>query len=357
MEESRRGLLKASGITAATLLAPGVGARQASASGPETKVRLRGTLSNPIPSEKVGRAKARVVEDHLADADVDAVPNVRRKELPDDSHIVAYNFDVIDGEPFGWAAIVADPAKGHQRPDDLAKVRRERVANAHRKAERNANERAQLRRQTDDGTSTQDVSTQSTDDWSDWNTAVHERDSYTGSDGNETGYTIDWKTDPSKYSDQGVEAETRMYPCETDQWTSDWQNRWASPYFDYNGSVIDYVEDYGPGNSVGSVTETISLSLSSDKVVEVGASKSNTSSNVDIDNHSNTDSGDYVNQKFSISGDLKGNTVRVNQSASTVGTSASSGSTYCNIDLKAKYRWGDCCQTMKHTIPYELYWK
>jgi len=57
------------------------------------------------------------------------------------------------------------------------------------------------------------------------------------------------------------------------------------------------------------------------KTVEVGVSKSNTSSEIDIDNQSDTYGGNhYVNQRFSISGDLKWNTVRVNQGATTVET-------------------------------------
>lgn len=357
MEKSRRSLLKSSGIVAGTLLAPGVGAQQVRADKPEQATRLRGSFSNPIPAEKVRREKARIVNDRLETSGVETVPSVGLDDMPDHHRIVAVNFDIIDGTPSGWVGIVGDPAVGQQRPDDLGEARRRRVANVHRKAKQNANARAQLRTQASSTDTTQDVTTQATDDWSDWNTQVSERHEITGSDGNETGYDIKWKSDPSDYSNHAVETEVRMLPQGTDMWTADWQNRWADPLLEFNGSRIDHVSDYGPGNTVGSVTETISLSVSSDKVVQVGASKSNTSSEVDIDNQSDTYGGDhYVNQKFNISGDLKWNTVRVNQSASTAGTTYSSGDTYCDMELVAKYGWGDCCQTHKHTYNYYVYW-
>lgn len=357
MEASRRSFMKSSGIAAGTLLSVGLGVQGVSADSSNNEVRFRGSFSNPVSVEQIRAAKARVMKDTLETSGNGPVPNMERPELPDDHRIVAFNFDVIDGTPYEWAGILADPANAHEQPDSLADVRQQRVANVHEKARRNANSRAELRAQADSTTSTQDVSTQATTSWPDWNSMYHNRDSFTGSNGNETGHTVNWKNDPDDWSNQAVEAEVRMHPQPTDQWTGDWQNRWAFPQFNFNGSGINYVSDYGPGNTVGSVTNTISLSLSTDKTLEIGASKSNTSSEIDVDNHSDTDGGDnYVHQKFSISGDLKWNTVRVNQGASTVGTTYSSGDDYCNIDLKAKYRWGGGPTTTVHTIPYRLYW-
>lgn len=357
MEQSRRSFLKISGVAAGSVFATGLSARSVKAKGSKDKSRLRGNLLNPIPAAKVRREKDRIINNRLEHSDVDTVPTVGLENMPDDHHIVAFNFDIIDGTPSGWVGVVADPAKGHQRPDSLADVRQQRVAHVHQKAKQNANERAQLRKQAGSTSTTQDVSTQSTESWSNWNDEVTERHEIVGSDGNETGYDIKWKSDPADYSNHGVETEVRMLPQETDQWTADWQNRWADPLLTFNGSCIDHVSDYGPGNSIGTVTDTISLSVSSDKTVEVGASKSNTSSNVDIDNQSDTYGGDnYVNQKFSISGDLKWNTVRVNQSASTAGTTYSSGDKYCDMDLVAQYRWGDCCETHKHTYNFNVFW-
>lgn len=345
--------MKASGTAAGSVLVTSLGAGSALAKGSDGTVRLRGTLSNPISASKVEAALRQAADAELAGSD--PVPTIEVDDMPDHHHVVALNVDVIDGSLSSWAGVVGEPSAGLRTPDSLGQVRRERVAAVHEKAKRNANERARLKQE---DTTTQDVTTQTTyEDWSDWNTQVSHRDEIVGSDGNETGYDVKWKADPSNYAHQGVEAEIRMLPQSTDMWTADWQNRWADPYFGFNGSIIDHVADYGPGNSIGSVTETISLSVSSDKVVEVGASSSNTSSNVDIDNHSDTYGGDhYVNQKFSISGDLKWNTVRVNQAACTQGTDPTSGSDYVNMDLDSKYRWGDCCQTHKHLYDYRLYW-
>lgn len=357
MEESRRSFLKTSSIVAGTVLGTGLGARQVQAKKSEDKSRLRGTLSNPIPAAKVRREKNRIVNNQLTNSDVDTVPTVGLSDMPDDHKIVAFNFDVIDGTPSGYVGVAADPAGGYKRPESLANARQQRLAKVLGKARQNANVRSRLRSQASSTSSTQDVSIQSTDSFGDWTDQVTERHEIVGSDGNETGYDIKWKSDPNDFSNHAVETEVRMLPQPTDMWTEDWQNRFADPLLTFNGSCIDNVEDYGPGNSVGTVTNTISLSVSSDDVVEVGASKSNTSSNVDIDNHSDTYGGDnYVNQKFTISGDLKWNTVRVNQSASTTGTTYSSGDKYCDMDLVAKYRWGTSVQTHKHTYNFNVFW-
>ncbi|WP_396612840.1 hypothetical protein ACH9L7_06100 [Haloferax sp. S1W] len=356
MEETRRSFLQTSGITAGTLLVAGFGSQHTAAAKPESKSRLRGTLSNPIPAAKVKREKNRLINARLEERGVDTVPTVGLQDMPDDHHIVAFNFDIIDGTPSGWVGVVADPAKGRHQPDSLDEVRRGRVSTVHQKAKHNAKARSRRREQAH-STNTDDVTTQTTDDWSDWNTQVSERHEIVGSDGNETGYDIKWKSDPSNYSNHAVETEVRMLPQPTDWVTEDWVNEWADPLLTFNGSCIDEVSDYGPGNSIGSITNTISLSVSSDDVVEVGASQSNTSSNVDIDNHSDTYGGDnYVNQKFTISGDLQWNTVRVNQSASTAGTTYSSGDKYCDMDLVAKYRWGTSINTHKHTYNFNVFW-
>jgi hypothetical protein len=342
MDKSRRSFLKMGSIAAGTLLAPGIGGQQVRANKSKNKSRFRGNLSNPIPASRVRREKNRIINNEFENND-DPVPSIEMEDIPAHHNIVAFNFDVIEGTPTGWVGVVADPAKDAKRQSPVARI--------HEKADRNA-------RATANKSSTTENSSQSTnDDWGDWNDEVTERNEIVDDNGNESGYDIKWKSDPEDFSNQGIEAELRLLPQETDQWSGDWQNRKADPYFGFNGSVIDNVSDYGPGNSVGSNTETISLSVSSDKTVEVGASKSNTSSDIDIDNQSDTYGGDhYVNQRFSISGDLKWNTVRVNQGATTVETDPQWDTQYCDMDLMTKYEWGECCKISKITYDYNVGW-
>jgi hypothetical protein len=357
MEETRRSFLKISSIAAGSVLASGVGTQNVKANEPKNKLRLRGNLSNPIPAAKIREIKNRIISSQLETSNSDIIAVIELEDMPDDHNIVAFNFDIINGTPYGWVGVVANPAKGSQRPDSLANVRQQRVAYIHQKAKQNANARSQLRKQASSTDTTQDATIQAIKNWSNWNTGASNRQEIVDSDGNETGYDITVKYDPRDPSNFGAETEVRMLPQTTDPVTADWQNRRANPLFRFNGSCIDNVSDYGPGNSVGTISETISLGLSSDEVVEIGASKSNTSSNIDIDNHSDTYGGNNrVNQRFSISGDLKHNTVRINQAATTVGTTRPSGVKYCDMTLRAKYRWGACCKTQTHRYNFNIFW-
>ncbi|WP_143095809.1 hypothetical protein [Natronobacterium haloterrestre] len=82
---------------------------------------------------------------------------------------------------------------------------------------------------------------------------------------------------------------------------------------DWNSDHAE-LESYGPGNTEGTSSEGWSLGFSSDGIVNVGRTWSRTEPDLDVNNESEK-SLDLARHKFDFSGDLKSNTVRVNNSS------------------------------------------
>lgn len=361
-ESTRRSFLRSSCIVTGGLVAPGVAA--ASGRNEKQKLRMRGDLSDPLSLSHIHEQKRAIIEDSDAYASDEVVPDVQIQGAANEDKILAYNFDIIGDVPSEWTGIFTkrkakQKKKKKGKPDkkDDEKERKRKAKRAiENKAEKDADERAKKKRKRKrkDGTgngkensvhagigalgngqvgATTGASA-ATVDWGSW-TKQAESDSYiTGTDGNDLSWESKWKKDPENNSNQGLNTELTMRPY--DQGLHPWDNEYARMEFDFNGSTYDDIGDYGPGNTIGTNTQSFSLAVSSDKTVEVGVSSSTTSSNVDIDNKSDTDA-DYVKHKYTISGDLVNNTVRINQSAVTEGTDSSDPVTYCNQDLDGHF--------------------
>lgn len=334
-------MLQASGIAASALITSGIGTASSSSSAGKQKLRLRGNLSNPLSIPEIYEQKEAVIRNSSLYEENSTVPNIQAKGFSQDEKVLAYNFDIVNGVPTEWTgthksvpnAETASASTAGVTKKERREAAEQRILN---KAAVDAQEkRKQKNNTTEDSVTQSSVSTSTTtDSWSDW-TKKAESDNYITSDnGNDLSWESKWKHDPSDTSQQGLNTELIMRPY--DQGLNPWENVDCEIDFDYNGSTFKEIADYGPGNSIGTNTDTFNLAVSSDSVVQVGISSSTTSSNMDIDNKSDTDA-NYVYHWYDISGDLTTNTIRVNQSAVTAGTDESEAVTYCDQDLQGMF--------------------
>lgn len=252
----------------------------------------------------------------------------------DNDHILAYNFDIVDEAPIEWTGI-------YRETEDAGTVETRDVET---ESQRNNSPKETLHRAAEEhaedvgnGTEIQATSTDDPDedDWNNWDKVTESDNLLTTDNDNDLSWESKWKKDPNNIENQGINTEIKLRPY--NKGLNPWLTNKATMKLDFNKSTYDEISDYGPSNSIGSNTQSISLGLSSDKVVNVGVSSSTTSSNLDIDNKSDTDES-YVKHNFDISGDLRENTVRINQTAVTSATTPSSDTTYCNLDLDATFR-------------------
>lgn len=345
MGSTRRTLLKRCSIVATALGVPGISGASSGGNPSDSSLRLRGTVADPLSISEIHRKKRRL----LSELPRESVPDIRAEDLSGKDKPLAYNFDIIDGAPSEWMGVHYDEGKRRTEPAEIE----ERI---HRKAAESARRRRRAKSRRATGTETEGdgvVTTSSTtDDWGNWFEQAESRGYKSDNDGNEMGWTSYWKKDPDNNSNQGLETEVRMRPYNTG--LRAWENSRSEMKFDYNGTTFDYVSDYGPGNSIGSNTSAMELSMGSDGVLGVSYSSSVTSSNLDIDNKSNTDSDDYVKHKYDISGDLRYNTVRVNQSAVTRDTDPTGDTTYCNQSMSADFAAVLKLNTISNSI--RVYW-
>ncbi|WP_222913911.1 hypothetical protein [Natrinema sp. SYSU A 869] len=290
------------------------------------------------PAE-IQERKQEIVEDSNLYAQAEAVPGMQVQGYSDKDNILAYNFDIVDGTPIEWTGIYKESrvVGTESQESGVVGTESQRDNSPEQTLHRAAGEHAE---DVGNGTETQSLSTnevQTSQDekiWGDWDKQAESDSLITTDDGNDLSWESKWKQDPNDLGNQGLNTELTLRPYNTGLYP--WLTNKAIIDVDFNGSTYDEISDYGPPNSIGSNTQSISLGLSSDEVVNVGVSSSTTSSNLDIDNKSDDDE-DYVKIHFDISGDLRENTVRLNQSAVTTGTEDSSDTTYCNQDLEATF--------------------
>lgn len=326
MERSRRAILKSSGAGIGLIMATGTSIGRKDSRTSNDQIRLRGDRDNPVKEGEIKRKKREVLAEargHLA-VSGGPVPDVS-VNVPDGREIVAYNFDIINGTPSQWVGTVdSETVTGVAGTEDSSKGPVERIL------DRAATDVAEKERQHEFGRRQQDTVTQmGLDSWEDWNVLYDDRRPHEGSKGNSQGISISWKSDPNEYSSQGVELRTRIYP-NRDPRVFKYNIKDNNTKFSYNDDVISHVEDYGPGNSVGSSSSSMDLSIDNEGTVSVGLSSSMTRSDLDIDNKSNTDFYDFVKHRYDVSGDLTQNTVRINQAALTLDTEPEAGSDFCD---------------------------
>jgi len=293
----------------------------------------------------------------LQDVDVNRVDDLKpSREIPEtdeDEFILAYNFDVIDDSPSEWFGIVSTSDKGgddgNGKKPDIPPGRVKRIHNKADKRKKRGGSGAAGKSNRVDKRSTRTYASLSErirrgstsnstvpDNWdTGWTQLQQNEWSKIDSNGNELGWKVTWKSDPSS-NVEGVNTFLTSLPY--NKGAHAWHTNWSKIIYDFENSNVEVGPDgYGPGNSVGSNATSFTLEASTNDVVTVGLAQTMTESNIDTDVSLDIYQGNaYVKHKYDISGDLNSQDVTV--SSATVGeVERSSGETFVNIDLKAQF--------------------
>ena len=175
-------------------------------------------------------------------------------------------------------------------------------------------------------------------DWGDWNRMAY-NDWYDVDEvDNRTGWTVEWKRDPSDASNQGTTVQLRTDPDDG------YYCKWSKIEQLYNDSVGEVDNDYKPYNTSGMTSSGWNVGFDSDRLVSIGISQTTSESNLDVNNQSDIDRAEDVIHEFDLGGDLKYNTVRVNASACMKNVDEMSDTEFVEINLDSKY-WGNYWQS------------
>lgn len=374
---SRRNFLRGTGMAIGSIIHPMSVSATQSKQQMDQAIRIRGSILDPLDPSELAEKRREIVDKASDTRTTDYYPTPRRSpvELDDNEYIVAYNLDLIDGAPSEWVGIAEmtnerskEGASGqgpyNQRPREWSKSTADShqiseisgkvppgdlVTDIHSRAKQNA----QMRKYRKQENKTDAFSSNSVNanEWGNWDTSIENEWYKKDEDSNKTGWTVQWKTDPSEPQKHGVHAELRMYPHHSGLWA--WDNKEAKINFEFGDDVG--VESHEPGNTIGSNTESWSLGYSSGGEVSIGIGGATTSSNLDIDDTTVIDGNEnHVTHTYTFSGDLKGNSLFLPASATAV-SEWNSGETFVDFDLVSKYfnYWRG---TNKIANSYEYYW-
>ena len=279
-----------------------------------------------------------IIQQWLSDTDV------RRYALPDlDAYsgdtIVAYNFDIVDGNPVEFIGRIAD----NEHVDESEELSDEQlIADVHERADERA-AAVNQRRLTVEPTGT------NPENWSDWDQLTKLDDFIEDSAGNAFGWTIDYRENPQDRSTNAVTTEARMTPVTVDvvDTTKNWHNIAMQHKHDWkNNSLVESdMFQHGPGNTVGTTSTgwTFETSLdSSGSTFTIGYSKTNTKSNIDIDDKSSPDVDNRSEHRVEITGDLRFNFVAINTASVAdvqfTGDSLSQNPTSVEVTLRGRFK-------------------
>ncbi len=337
---NRRKLLKAAGVATTGALASGVASaadeRQSASELSFTRRYQPG--QRPIEPDEIEARKEELLE---TSPTIDGLIGRRSPiELSEDEIIVAYNFDVFDGVPTEYVGTherSEEKVTPMQKRSGEGTTLSEQVREQHAKADALLSSRK--RQYASSGTprtsNVQSVGTTSNDDqFADWTKLVRSRHHKTDDEGNEMGWTCEWRRNPSQPSAQALKTQIRMYP-KSDDLYGDYEADTAESAMRFNKDLVT-VRDHKPGNTIEQSSSSYSLAWV-DGNLQVGFGGSTTSSNLHIDDKSNVDSEMKVIHKYNVSGGLRDNSLFLN-AASTVDANETSGETFVNIDLHSTFQ-------------------
>lgn len=144
-------------------------------------------------------------------------------------------------------------------------------------------------------------------------------------------WVIEWKKHPWEGEKQVLKTEMRIVPGKGDY------VRRARSAMRFNKSRAD-VQEYKPGGSIGSSTQSLSLSVGLPRGVDVTYQGSTTQPDLEVLDDTKWYKENFV-LKYDISGELRFHTVNLN-AAATVDTNWKSGETFAYIDLKSFFKQG-----------------
>lgn len=343
---TKRGFLKATGITTGALLASGTASAAQTATNTK-KIRLRGDKSNPLSYSQIWGEKKSLLEDSDVYASRSNIPIARNNLPSSDYKVLAYNFDIIDGVATEWSGIYKNSGGESTATDNESTATTStadlgtagdpvgRIFAAAKEDVEKRDERHTSSTTSVTTASTTSYSTSSVADWSSWDIDTESDNLIVTSDGNDMSWESKWKYNPNDTTQQGINSELTVRPYTDGLYP--WTNNDCSIRSEFNEAKIDEIADYGPPNTITSETTSYTLGFTGN-AVEVGASTSITSPDLVVSNHSDTDAY-HVDHSYDINGGLEDNTVRVNQAAVTSGTRLgdviSGSQLYCTIELDA----------------------
>lgn len=344
---NRRQVLSGIGIAAfGNSITTGAAAEEKT-SNPTSMVRLRGNFKNPVSAAQIENAKEKVLNS-APEIETGELHGRRGPiELENHEKILAYNFDVFDGAPTEYIGVHTSAGKPkkesavdtspensgnkQQEPSGGKNIRDELPTKHHSKADKII----ENRKAKSSTVSTSEVSSTSSEEkFDDWTKMAKNRHSKTDNEGNEMGMTVEWRRNPSNSSDHGLKSEIRMYDADDDAY-GNYENHKARSDLSFNKSLVT-VDSHEPGNTVGTSSSSFSVGYSGGNL-EFGFSGGTTSSNLDIDDDSNIDSDMLVAHDYTISGDLRNNSLFLN-AAATADVTEKSGEDFANIDLSTTFQ-------------------
>ena len=370
MKKSRRQVLKVGATAAGGVLLPGISAAQEQVKvtpGEQNNptIRLRGTYENPISVDEIENKKDKVLKKAVETNDQRGETLTASVAPPEGSKVVAYHCELVDGVPHEWVGTVGRPSSD-KRVDEIGLDNV--IKKDEKKIKNNADiysntvdkdpqvARMQTRDVSDDYQAAGNIAATASHDFDDWKVKVNS--SYDdASGGNECIWLVDVKKNPDNPSEWAMKLTTDMYPDRDSFFVM--RNDHCKQKFDFNTSRIGQLEDWEPKNSVGTISDSASLSLGSDGIVTIGTSSTTIDSELDYNDKSYRPSG-KVKHKTEVNGDLSKNTVVLHQSASLSGVDSKSGANLMGPNLLSKARFNQKGTWNAEKVKkdnYRIYWK
>lgn len=324
-QQTRRSMLKKGGIVMSGLLfSRNVAASKASR--PSLTIRHDIDQDSISPSY-IEERKQELISSSTGIRDESSFGHRSPIELSENEKITAYNLDVFDGAPTEFISSYEDQdeavsAQNNRQVESFAEI----VEKQHDKADR-----IMEQRRSNNATST--TSPLASWDFGDWTKMARNRWHKTDKYGNEMGWTVAWRRNPSNSSKQALKTEIRMYPKNN---SGTYEADSAKSAIRFNKSRVT-VRDHKPGNTIGSSTSSFNLGFGGGNVT-VGYTSGTTNSNLEINDWSNIDSQMNVIHQYELntSSGLVHNSLFLN-AAATADVNGASGATFANIDLNSTF--------------------
>lgn len=309
-------MLKIGGTAAVSILASGIGSAQGGSgntsvrvNSDEKSVRLRGTLDSPIGTSELKQKRDELLK-RAKEVNSSGEVGVAPISVPDHGEVIAYNCDLVDGSPKSWIGTIEKPSSNRYQTHGISA--QQNVGQTENKILQDAESHAEsIKTQTQSRNLTIQSHEEHFDEW----TGVFEKDYKHYADrGNSCGWTINWRQNPDNTSEYGVQYLIRAYPNRDPQ-VRRWRIGWADCSFEFNESRVNEVADWQPKSSVGTVSGSVSLGLTSTGEVSIGVSSATTDSELEVTDRSQVDFDKLVKHKYNVQDNLRKGTVVLHQEA------------------------------------------